>query len=102
MATGGNATLNDRTGLYISILALALAGYSLGRQVNLSDVMDAKIQSAVATAVASAKIDMQQQASDSKAAANEARINSRVALDKVEDVRAKLAEKGIRINLDGH
>jgi hypothetical protein len=34
--------------------------------------------------------------------ARTAEVNARVALDKVEDFRAKLAEKGININLDGH
>jgi hypothetical protein len=34
--------------------------------------------------------------------ARTAETNARVALDKVEDFRAKLAEKGININLDGH
>jgi predicted DNA binding CopG/RHH family protein len=101
-ATGGNAEVHDRTGLYISILALAMAGVALGLWLNQSAVIDAKVEAAVAKA----KSEIQEQVSDAKATANananEARINSRVALDKVEDVRAKLAEKGIHINLDGH
>lgn len=40
-----NQTLNDRTGLYIAIIALAIAGISLGMQINAPRVMDAKIES---------------------------------------------------------
>lgn len=82
-----DATIHDRTGLYISIIALALSGIALGLWMNQSQLIDAKVQAAVAK---------------SEARADAADTNARVALDKVEDFRAKLAEKGININLDGH
>jgi hypothetical protein len=53
----------------------------------LPQVMDAKIKAGVAA---------------SEERARTAETNARVALDKVEDFRAKLAEKGINVNLDGH
>lgn len=87
IAQGGSATLNDRSGLYVAILALALAGIALGLWLNQSQIIDAKVQAAVAQA---------------NATASTAETHARVALDKVEDFRAKLAEKGIKVTLDGH
>ncbi len=82
-----DATIHDRTGLYISIISLALAGTAMGSWLNLSQLIDAKVKAAVA---------------QSEATAHAADVNSRIALDKVEDFRAKLAEKGINVTLDGH
>lgn len=57
------------------------------------------------------QVVMSPQITDSKIAAGiapaeerarTADVNARVALDKVEDFRAKLAEKGINVALDGH
>lgn len=62
----------------IGVLLLALL---------MPQIMDAKIKAGVAA---------------SEERARTADVNSRIALDKVEDFRAKLAEKGINVNLDGH
>lgn len=98
-ASTSNAEIHDRTGLYISIIALALAGMAFGGAIMLPQIMDAKI----AAAVAMAKENMAQQAADAKATATAGNQHARVALDKVEDFRAKLAAKGIDIPpLDGH
>lgn len=105
-----NAEIHDRTGLYISIIALALAGMALGAEINRNSAqaenqrlqdqaIDAKIKAGMAETLAS----MQQQVADAKATANAGREHARVALDKVEDFRSKLAAKGINIPpLDGH
>lgn len=99
IAQGGNATLNDRLGVYIAIVALLVAGMGLGYEIAQSgsraeirqlqeQAIDASIKAGIAKA---------------EAEANEAKVNARVALDKVEDMRAKLAEQHIKIGpLDGH
>ncbi len=84
-ASRSNAEIHDRTGLYISILALALAGIALGLWLNQSQIIDAKVQAGIAKAEASA---------------HAAETNSRVALDKFDELRVKLAEKGIKVTLD--
>lgn len=61
-------------------------------------IIDAKVSSGVSDAKAS----IATQTAEANATAQTARTHARVALDKVEDVRAKLAEKGINITLDGH
>lgn len=98
-SSNSNAEIHDRTGLYISIIALALAGMAFGGAIMLPQIMDAKI----AAAVAAAKESMAQQTADAKATAVAGNQHARVALDKVEDFRAKLAAKGIDVPpLDGH
>jgi hypothetical protein len=62
----------------------------------------AEMSQKIADGIAQARVDMAQQAANANAVANEARVHSRVSLDKVEDVRTALAEKGIKIELDGH
>jgi len=53
----------------------------------LPQIIDAKVKAGVAA---------------SEERARTAEVNARIALDKVEDFRAKLAEKGIKVELDGH
>jgi uncharacterized protein HemX len=93
-----HASIQDRAGLYIAIVALILAVLAIGLVIMMPIVIEAKVQAGVAQA----KADMQQQAEEAKATAEAGRQHARVALDKVEDFRAKFAEKGININLDGH
>jgi hypothetical protein len=95
---GAHASIHDRAGLYVAIVALAVALYGFGQQSQSSQVIESKVQAGMAQA----SRDMQQQAAEAKATAQSARTDARVALDKVEDFRAKLAEKGINVNLDGH
>lgn len=103
------ANIHDRTGLYIAILAMALGGMALGFEISRAmasaemrvlqeQAIDAKIQAGIERA----RADMQQQVATAQATAEAGRQHARVALDKVEDFRTKLAEKGIKITLDGH
>lgn len=76
----------------LAIVALVAACIALGMVamyvILQAQIIDAKIQAGAAQAEATAR---------------EARTNARVALDKVEDFRTKLAAKGIDIPaLDGH
>lgn len=79
-----------------------LSGLSLGCVIIMALLMPRIIDSKVSEGIAQARESMAQQAATANAVANEARVHSRVALDKVEDVRTALAEKGIKIELDGH
>lgn len=77
-------TFQERASLTLSVVALALAGIAIGALVTvgifLPSFVDAKVQSGIAKAEASA---------------HDARVDSRVALDKVEEIRVQLASKGI-------
>ena len=97
VATGGSSTINDRTGLYIAIIALALAGMGLGYEMSQNSsradlrqlqeqVVDAKIAAAVAQA---------------KAEANEAKVKARVAEDSVKSICAALKASQFK-NVDCH
>lgn len=79
-----------------------LSGLALGMIVIILAVAPAYIEAQVAKAVAQAKAEMAQDVADAKASADTGRQHARVALDKVEDFRAKLAEKGFNVTLDGH
>lgn len=79
-----------------------LSGLSLGCVIIMALLIPRIIDSKVSEGIAQARESMAQQAANANAVANEARVHSRVALDKVEDVRTALAEKGIKIELDGH
>lgn len=79
-----------------------LSGGAVIGLIMMALLMPQIIEAQVAKGVAQAKAEMAQQAATANAAANESRVHARIALDKVEDFRAKLAEKGINVNLDGH
>jgi hypothetical protein len=90
----------DASALSIIALMLSVAAIVIviAQTFTQPQVVDAKIaagsaqaQSAIASRVAQAE-----------STAHTAETHARVALDKVEDFRAKLAEKGIKVNLDGH
>lgn len=79
----------DANALSIIALMLSVAAIVIviAQAVMQPQVIDAKIEAGAAKA---------------EATAHSAETHARVALDKVEDFRAKLAEKGIKINTDGH
>ena len=78
----------DKSGLYIAIIALIMACLCFGYLLIMPSLIEAKVQAGVA---------------QSNATAHNAEVHARVALDKVEDFRAKLAAKGIDVPpLDGH
>jgi hypothetical protein len=83
---------HDHGSKTLAIVALVAACIALGMVtmyvILAAQLIDAKIEAATAEAEVTAR---------------EARTNSRVALDKVEDFRAKLAAKGVDVGpLDGH
>jgi hypothetical protein len=110
VAQGGDATIHDRTGLYIAILALALAGAALGYEMaqrdNRIEAREAQSQATearIAAAVANARADMQQQIASAEATAREARTEALVTKDKLEELRDALNAKGMKLpKLDGH
>jgi len=80
-----------------------LSGGAIIGLILMALLMPKIIDSEVAAGTAQARADMAQQAAEARAIANTGREHARVALDKVEDFRTKLAEKGINIPpLDGH
>lgn len=97
-----NASIHDRTGLYIAILALAVAGMALGFEISRAmssaemralqgQAIDAKIQAGIERA----RADMQQQVEQAKAMADAGATDGRLALDRVEKAVAKLEAKGL-------
>jgi len=91
--------VQDKSSLYVAVIAAVVGALALGALMMMPQIIDAKVKEGTAEARAS----MQQQAEEAKATAEAGRQHARVALDKVEDFRAKLAEKGIKIEpLDGH
>jgi hypothetical protein len=97
-----NANVYDRTGLYIAILALAIAGMALGVEISRSmtaselrnlqeQAIDAKIQAGIERA----RADMQQHVEQAKSDADAGRTDGRLALDRVEKAVAKLEAKGL-------
>lgn len=93
-----HASVQDRAGLYIAIVALILATLAIGLVIAMPHLIEAKVQAGIAEA----KAAMQEQAAEANALAKVARSDAGVALDKVEDLRTQLAAKGIKIELDGH
>lgn len=94
-----NVVMHDKSSLYVAVIAAVIGALALGALMMTPRIIDAE----VAKGMAQAKAEMAQQAADAKASADAGRQHARVALDKVEDFRAKLAEKGIKIApLDGH
>lgn len=84
------AVVNDRTGLFISILALVVAAFGCGMAVTLFVIVPGMIDAKVQAGVASANADM--------AAAKQ---NARLALDRVDKTMARLEAKGL-IKLENH
>lgn len=76
--------ISDRA---LSVVAIILASLAIGILIMMVPLIDAKVQAGSAKA---------------EATATTANQHARIALDKVEDFRAKLAEKGVNVTLDGH
>jgi hypothetical protein len=105
---------NDHGSKTVALVATILASVALGAILIAVPlvliVMDSKIQAGAADVrasvqqqVADATVRIQSGVAQADVNAREARTNSRVALDKVEDFRAKLAAKGVDVGpLDGH
>jgi hypothetical protein len=86
-----------------ALIALILASVAVGAILVSAILMPYVIALSVDKGNAEVRASVQQQIAEATAVANTGRTNSRVALDKIEDMRVKLAEKGIKVPpLDGH
>lgn len=103
IASGGNATIHDRTALYVSIFSMVLSALCLGLFLMQTFLMPQIIDSKVAAGVASARAGMEQQVAQAQATSNLYRTEALITKDKLEELRNKLNEKGMKIpTLDGH
>lgn len=84
------AVVNDRTGLFISILALVVAAFGCGMAVTLFVIVPGMIDAKVQAGVAAGNADM--------AAAKQ---NARLALDRADKMGAMLEARGL-IKLENH
>lgn len=75
-----HASVQDRAGLYVAIVALTIAALSLGMQLTQSALIDAKIEAKIAPA---------------NETANSARTFGRLANDKSDRVLAQLEARGL-------
>jgi hypothetical protein len=85
------ATVQDRAGLYIAIVAIILAALSIGLILTMPIIIDAKVQAGIADA----RADMQERLAKVEATANAGREHGRIALSEVERANAELAAKGL-------
>jgi cobalamin biosynthesis protein CobD/CbiB len=90
-----NATIHDRTGLYLAIIAMVLSALCLGlflmQTFLMPQIIDAKVQAGIADARAA----MQQQVADATAVAQAGKEHARIALDEVQRANAQLEAKGL-------
>jgi hypothetical protein len=86
-----HASVQDRAGLYIAIVALILATLSIGLVIMMPVIIEAKVQAGIADA----RADMQQQVAKIEATANAGREHARIALSEVERANAELGAKGL-------
>jgi len=80
-----SVSFSERASLAISVVALVLAGIAGGVLLVMPALIDAKVQAGMAKAANEA---------------HDARVDSRVALDKVQEVRVQLAAKGILTKIE--
>ena len=94
-----SAEIHDRTGLYIAIIALLVAGMALGFQISksMNESEIRRLQEANITAQIAAG------AAQAERTAAEARSTAKVTEDKLSELRDALNAKGMNIpKLDGH
>lgn len=80
IVNNNQASVHDRIGLYIGIIALIIAALSLGMQLTQSALIDAKIEAAIAPA---------------NEQANSARTFARLANEKSDRALAQLEARGL-------
>lgn len=108
-----NASIQDRAGLYIAIVALVMAALSIGlfleqrssleRERRLQEqLVSEKIARGIAEAravmqeqVADAKMSFQEQVAEAKSVANTGREHARIGLAEVQRANAQLEAKGL-------
>jgi hypothetical protein len=86
-----HASVQDRAGLYIAIVALFTSVLALGMVIMIPRIIEAEVD----RGIAEAKSSMQQQVADAKATADAGATDGRLALDRVEKAVAKLEAKGL-------
>ncbi len=102
IAQGGTATVHDRLGVYIAIIALLVAGMGLGYEISQSSsraetrqlqdqLLDAKIRAGMSEVRAST----QQAIAQAQATAQAGKEHARIALDEVQRSNAQLEAKGL-------
>lgn len=85
-----HAVVNDRSGFWVSIIALVLAAFSAGIAIMQPSITEAKIDAGKAEL----RAEFAQQIADVQALANTSNQHARVALDKVEQTQVQLGAKG--------
>lgn len=78
-ATGGNAEIHDRTGLYVSLIALVIAAMALGISLMQPKIIEAQIESL---------------RSDAQTAEREARVMQ----ERWNDLKVELTRRGIPVS----
>lgn len=86
-----NASIQDRTGLYLAIVAFAISFLSLGMQLNSKQGEDDRVRAAVAEAEAR----MAEKLAQANETANSARTFGRLANEKSDRVLAQLEVRGL-------
>src|SRR5688572_26883802 len=86
-----HASVQDRAGLYIGIVALFVAVLALGMVIMIPRLIQAEVD----RGIAQAKAEMQEQVAEAKQIANTGREHARIALSEVERANAELAAKGL-------
>lgn len=84
------AVVNDRTGLFIAIIAIVLGAFGCGMGVTVFAIMPSMIDAKVEAGVASARAEMEA-----------ASTNARLALDRADKTAAALEARGL-IKLENH
>lgn len=102
IAQGGTATVHDRLGVYMALVAVVIAAIALGYEISQSSsraetrelqaqVIDAKIRAGMADVRAST----QQAIAQAQATAQAGKEHARIALDEVQRSNAQLEAKGL-------
>lgn len=92
-----HASVQDRAGLYIAIVALIMATLALGLEIQNSRTTDAKI----AAGVAEARAQMSEQLAKAQADMHLAETNALLAKDRTDKIAAALEARGL-IKLENH
>lgn len=79
MATGGDATINDRTGLYLAVIAVILSALSLGMTLVIPKISDAKVENLQDRVITAER-------------------ESRVMQERWNDLKVELAKRGIAVS----
>ncbi len=101
VATGGSAEIHDRTGLYISIIALLVAGIALGMIISSSSQQKERYDAVLRDNALKYEIAMRDNAQKFEAASKDNERNSKLLWDKyqITEREARLAQDDITKHL---